>query len=516
MTGTAGKRTPIAAPKAAEPYLLSLMEHLSDAVSIFDREWRYLYLNAAGFEMALFAEKKPEEVLGHSIWELRPDLVDTPCHQQFHRVVEQQVPVWFEMYQPLNGRWFEHCCYPTLDGMAMLTRDITERKDKLRTAMDDRTRAEEALRQRVEELETIMDVVPALVLVAHDPRCATVTGNTMANQFYEAASGENLSMNMPSTRRFFRDGRELRPEELPMQQAVKGQYVRDFELEVELPSGRRVTTWGGAIPLRGADGNVRGCVGAFVDTTERKRAEQALCKSEERFRAMANAIPNIAWSADAAGRVDYLNAWWHQYTGLTAEQSLGNGFLVAIHPDDVESTAQAWQKGVENGETEELECRIRRASDGSYRWHLGRGTPIRDANGKVVCWFGTCTDIEELKQAQARAAERETWFHTLFDTIPLSVVLIDPHSRKLLQFNDAAAENLGYTREEFAKLAIDEIDAVSSPQQLDQHFGERLRSGELAVFREEAPDQVWCHSGRCCLQPLSDHEWSDSCQCCVV
>ena len=71
----------------------------------------------------------------------------------------------FEMYQPLSGRWFEHSCYPTLDGMAMLTRDITERKDKLRIAVDDRTRAEEALRQRVEELETIMDVVPALVLV---------------------------------------------------------------------------------------------------------------------------------------------------------------------------------------------------------------------------------------------------------------------------------------------------------------------------------------------------------------
>jgi PAS domain-containing protein len=99
--------------------------------------------------------------------------------------------VQFEIFQLLSGRWFEHCCYPTLDGMTMLTRDITERKDKLRVAMDDRTRAEEALRQRVEELEAIMDVVPASVLVAYDPRCATITGNAMANQFYEAASGEN-------------------------------------------------------------------------------------------------------------------------------------------------------------------------------------------------------------------------------------------------------------------------------------------------------------------------------------
>jgi PAS domain S-box-containing protein len=481
-TGTADKKTPIAAPKAAEPYLLSFVEHLSEAVSIFDREWRYLYLNAAGFQMAQFTEKKPEEVLGHSIWELRPDLVETVCYQQFHRVVEQQVPVQFEMQQPLNGRWFEHCCYPATDGMAMLTRDITEQKDKLRIAMDDRTRAEEALRQRVEELETIMDVVPALVLVAHDPRCDTITGNKLANQVYKAVHGENLSANMASTtRRFFRDGRKLQPEELPMQQAVKGKDVRDCELEVELPSGKRVMTWGSASPLMDSQGNVRGCVGAFVDTTERKRAEQALRESEERFRAMANAIPNIAWSADAAGRVDYLNDWWYQYTGLTPEQSLGNGFLMAIHPDDVESTVQAWQKGVENGETEELECRIRRASDGSYRWHLGRGTPIRDGNGKVVRWFGTGTDIEDIKQAQARVAERETWFHTLFDTIPLSAALIDQQKLQFLQFNDAAAENLGYTREEFAQLTVWDIDPAYTIQH-QQRDAQRLHSGEMVVL----------------------------------
>jgi PAS domain S-box-containing protein len=221
------------------------------------------------------------------------------------------------------------------------------------------------------------------------------------------------------------------------------------------------------------------------DITERTITEQALRKSEEQFRAMANAIPNIAWTADALGRIDYLNDWWYQYTGLTPEQSLGNGIFIALHPDDVESAVQTWQKALENGETEDIECRIRRASDGSYRWHLGRGIPVCDVAGKVVRWFGTCTDIEELKQAQALVAERETWFHTLFDTIPLSAVIIEPHSRKLLQFNDAAADTLGYTREEFAKLTIDEIDAVHSAQELEQHFADRLRSCDFAVFERK-------------------------------
>ena len=474
--GTAADNSFISTLKPAEPFL-SLLERMSDAVSIFDRKWRYLYLNAACFEMAQFGGKKAEEVLGHSLWELRPDLVETACYQHFHLAVEHQNPVQFEMYQPLNGRWFEHCCYPTVDGMAILTRDVTERKDKLRIAMDERARAEEALRQRVEELETIMDVVPASVLVAYDPQCDLITGNKMANQFYEAARGENLSANMATdARRFFRDGRELRPEELAMQQAAKGKEVRDFELEVELPSGKRAISWYNASPLRSSEGKVRGCVGAFVDVTERKRAEQAIRDGEERFRAMANAIPNMAWSTDAAGSVDYFNDRWYQYTGLTREQSLGNGFLVAIHPDDVGSVLQARQNSVETGEIFELEHRIRRASDGSYRWHLGRCVPVRDAEGKVVRWLGTCTDIEELKQAQARVAERETWFHTLFDTIPMSAALIDPQTLEFLQFNDASAENLGYTREEFAKLTVHDIEAIYSHQQLEEMVAQ-LRLG---------------------------------------
>ena len=162
-----------------------------------------------------------------------------------------------------------------------------------------------------------------------------------------------------------------------------------------------------------------------MDTTERKRAEQALRKSEERLRAMADAIPNIAWSADAAGNIDYLNDWWYLYTGLTPEQSLGNGFLMAIHPNDVESRRRRGRSCRE---------RVRPSNSNTVSavpatvatvgiWVVVRRFAM--ASGKAVHWFGTCTDVEELKQAQARAAERETWFHTLFDTIPVSAALTD-------------------------------------------------------------------------------------------
>jgi PAS domain S-box-containing protein len=198
---------------------------------------------------------------------------------------------------------------------------------------------------------------------------------------------------------------------------------------------------------------------------------------------MTDAIPILAWSTDASGRTDYINDWGYQYSGLTPEKALGElGILIAIHPDDVGSAVRARQDAIETGEPFEVEYRILRASDKSYRWHLVRGVPVRDTAGRVARWLGTCTDIEDMKQAQARAVARETGFHALFDTIPLSVALIDVQTMEFLQFNDAAAENLGYTREEFAKLTVNDIETFYSPDQLRNVVDERFSAGSLVVL----------------------------------
>ncbi|MDP5339095.1 MAG: ATP-binding protein [Nodularia sp. (in: cyanobacteria)] len=135
-----------------------------------------------------------------------------------------------------------------------------------------------------------------------------------------------------------------------------------------------------------------------LEIAERQRILLVLRQSEERYRYLAESIPQLVWTADAEGNSDYFNSNWCEYTGLKMEHSVGYGWLTALHPDDVERAEQVWLNALSNGTLYETEYRFQRAADGCYRWHLGRGLPLKDEEGNVVKWFGTCTDIDEQKQ----------------------------------------------------------------------------------------------------------------------
>jgi diguanylate cyclase (GGDEF)-like protein/PAS domain S-box-containing protein len=117
------------------------------------------------------------------------------------------------------------------------------------------------------------------------------------------------------------------------------------------------------------------------------------------FRTLSEGVPEIMWTSDPDGADDYFNRKWFDFTGMTFEESRGAGWTTAVHPDDLPPCLEQWDKARLKGKPYMVEYRLR-GSDGAYRWFLCRGNPIRNTNGNIVKWFGTCTDIEDQKQSQ--------------------------------------------------------------------------------------------------------------------
>ena len=271
----------------------NLIDNTTAIVYAFDLEERFVLANAA---IAKLLNSTPAQMIGKRRHDFMPQ-EDADWHESNDRkVIEAGKALDFEEQSGLPGRsitWLT-TKFPLCDAEGKIyavggfSTDITERK-----------RAEEALRQTIEELQTTMDVVPVAIWVSRDPQCHEIIGNFTANQFYEAGKGENVSAGpadgQPAPpRRFFRDGKELTAAELPMQKAAaKDVNVPGTELEVELPSGRWLTMFGAASPLRDIDGKVRGCVGAFMDTTKHKQAERALQEAQAKLKAHAENLEKI-------------------------------------------------------------------------------------------------------------------------------------------------------------------------------------------------------------------------------
>jgi PAS domain S-box-containing protein len=135
------------------------------------------------------------------------------------------------------------------------------------------------------------------------------------------------------------------------------------------------------------------------DITERKRAEDALRESEEKFQTLANNMSQFAWMADAEGRIFWYNQRWLDYTGTTIEEMQGWGWKKVHHPDHVDRIVMRIQHSWDSGQPWEDTFQLR-GRDGTYRWFLSRAVPIRDADGRVVRWFGTNTDVTELRDVQ--------------------------------------------------------------------------------------------------------------------
>jgi PAS domain S-box-containing protein len=155
------------------------------------------------------------------------------------------------------------------------------------------------------------------------------------------------------------------------------------------------------------DGRTELLAGYCSDITERKRFEDALKESEERFRTLASALPQLVWSSGADGSIEYVNQVWISYAGWKSGDEARQyvpeyPWKNLLHPEDRNEYFARWHESLGSGSTFEVQARLRRASDGSYRWFLCRAVPVRERTGPIVRWLGGCTDIQQQMEGAAQ------------------------------------------------------------------------------------------------------------------
>ena len=206
------------------------------------------------------------------------------------------------------------------------------------------------------------------------------------------------------------------------------------------PLGQREFTWLGLFANQAALAIANAC------------AEEALQSSERNLVALVNTIPTAAWTTRPDGYCDFLNQVWLDHAGMDAEQAQGWGWTEAIHPDDRAKLVEVWQSCLASGIPIDTEARIRRF-DGSYRWFLIRGNPLKNQEGNILKWYGTCIDIEDRKRGEEALRARELSWRQIVDNIP-GLVATQGAMGEVEFLNRQTLEYFGKTNEELKNWAL--------------------------------------------------------------
>src|SRR5438874_12023145 len=169
-------------------------------------------------------------------------------------------------------------------------------------------------------------------------------------------------------------------------------------------------------------------------------------KSAAHLRKIIDTIPTLAWCNLSDGSNEFVNQRWCDYTGLSPEEVQRRGCKVIIHPEDLPKWLDEWRTLVASEEGGEIEARLRR-HDGAYRWFLVRVEPLQDESGEIVKWYGTNTDIDDLKQTEAKLREDERELRRITDLIPQAIVVQDPSGAPIYA-NQATLDYTGLAAED--------------------------------------------------------------------
>jgi PAS domain S-box-containing protein len=399
---------------------------MGDGFAVIARDWTVQYLNPKAAEMLLPPVPALHDPRGKPLWQAFPALAGGALEAPLRRTLEQGLPATCELFYQPSQRWLEVRAWPSPLGMTCLLLDIHQRKLH-----------ERGLRESTNRLQVALAA----------GRLGDWEWNAATNQVRlgrRAAEIFELPAEIPITWPVLRD--RVAPEDFAV---IEGGFAdavqarRDFNVECRILRRDGGTCWLSVIGHGdfSEHGELRGVIGMVQDISPRKAAEDALRNSEEELRVLADSIPQLAWIANFDGTPMWYNERWQEYTGMSPEQLL-DGHAAELYPHDARPAILVhWRESVQSGSPFEMEYPIR-ASDGQYRWFLVRANPMRDARGQLLRWFGTATDVDQVKRVQEQLRDETNILELLNSTGNALVQNRDLHSL-LQEVTDAATSISG-------------------------------------------------------------------------
>ena len=409
----------------------NMLESLTDAFCAVDVDWRITYINGRALSMLAPLNKTREGLLGKSLWDEFEELQGTNLASNLRQAMASRQMGSREFFYQRLAIWVEARLYPSPDGLTLYFQDITQRRIDQQALIDGNSRLQVALAAgRLGDWR--WDAASDRVLLGE--RAATIL---------------ELEAEVPIAWAELRARLDQADREA-VRRAVLHAFATHTDLSIEcrlLPDGGQ-SRW---IALVGrADyanpalrDSVIGMTGVVQDVSARKNAEDSLRQSEEVLRALANTIPQLAWMAEPDGAIVWFNERWYEYTGTTQESATGWGWQDTVDPEVLPAMQEHWATSLRTGDPFEMEYPIRGA-DGQYRWFLTRVNAVRDRAGMVMRWFGTNTDVDQVKRAEQALREESKVLELLNSTG--SALASTRDLRSLLQVATDAASGIAGAR----------------------------------------------------------------------